>query len=184
MPDTNENLEFGMDGAKIVLTIGGHDYPLVAGPLAIHIPGTLKDPKLKFQFRYKESAETPAIVLGTPREVINSLQAMFTSAELPLPAGVQKFEEQWNAIIGQLRSFPFFDQAIDTFESTSARIDEIGLELAPKGDFYEGQFRFGLCLTPAESKRPRLFNVEVKEFGATLYVSVTIAKTRLARFGR
>lgn len=179
MPTPSENFEFGLNGAKIVLIIGGSEFALVSGPASIQIPGSDKPPTLHFRFEYKESPQTPAITLGTPRAVVGQIQTML-AGDIPAPAGLQNLQMQWDAIVSKLKSFPVFDNAVETFEETSVRIDEIGLELEPKDDnFYQGQIRFGLRLTPATNKRPRLFNIEVKEFGATLFVDMTVKKTRL-----
>lgn len=173
------NPTVGLDTPSVLFKIGGKEVLLVGEAGSITLPPS-GDPR--FRFLYKEGPSTPAIALGTVDQAMKALQDAFTVTG---PSGnpllqANNFQNQLDAFMKEVQKVPFFNTISYEVGQTSVEITELGAALLPIGDDVAAEVRFGLRFRHAADARPRLFNIELAGFGATIWAKLTVKKAEIA----
>ncbi|RPI90833.1 MAG: hypothetical protein EHM40_17355 [Chloroflexi bacterium] len=165
------SLTLHLYGVNAVIAIGGQTIPLVCKTDVIvstsgtpSLPPSPNSLAFEYEARYED-----AFRFDTPEQILNQIEELATGA-----AGGTELASKWRQLIPVLKSAPILSNVTDPLLNMEVRLTKLIFSIqrvmGPPVK-YNGELRLRIVCT-ASPGSIRLFNSEVKQFGAELSIGV------------
>jgi hypothetical protein len=175
-------LDLALTGATIVLSVRGQPFTLTAPTAHISFDpattsgtpatGGASSPNDGIHFKYEETFEK-SVSLGTPEEVLVSIEQMLKEVPSFVPAAGESLVQQWAQVRTKLDSVPVLNKVSDAVLSTQVRLTrfEIGFVPVILSDQWTVYFTLGLMFVPEPGTLPVLFGTSLTRFGVVFTIA-------------